>query len=343
MVEQGVWPMSWNALEESYRTRGLVLVLGAGVSVGCGLPPWPDLLQRVLTDDLADDIDVRDLQAHGLSLPAIASLIEERMPDRKTFVERMRAALYREFPFYPEGIGKSNRRGYVRHIRETNPTLQSIAALCALRDPGRRTYSPNPRIHALVTFNLDALLQAYVYARYEKRLLRTVERPSAWSIPGKISIFHMHGYLRFDQSRGDPTKEAPDAAVLTEQDYFDFFNQPTSLFNYTFLYLLREYPCCFIGLSMQDDNIRRLLHYSRLEQYQALRSEGVDDSAKLQRKLVRHFAILHRTGQPAIDRAVEQSLRPLGVNILWVTDFAAIPAQLGQLYEAAGDDWSAVF
>ena len=335
--------MSWKAVQENYRSRGMVLVLGAGISVGCGLPTWPNLLQRMLTDDLADDVDVSDLQAHGLSLPAIASLIEERMPDRRTFVECARAALYRDFPFYPDGIGKSNRRAYVRYIRETNSTLQAITALCALPNTGRRTFSSNPRIHALVTFNLDALLQAYVYARYEKRLLRTVERPSAWPIPGKISIYHMHGYLRFDQSRGDPTKEAPDAAVLTEQDYFDFFNQPTSLFNYTFLYLLREFPCCFIGLSMQDDNIRRLLHYSRLEQYQALRREGVDDPAKLRRELTRHFAVIRRTGQPAIDQAIGQSLSPLGVTVLWVTDFTAIPAQLAQLYEAAGDDWSTVF
>lgn len=334
--------MSWKALEEDYQTGGLVLVLGAGVSVGCELPNWTNLMQRLLTDDLGDDIAVSELQAHGLSLPAIASLIEERMANRRTFVERARAALYRDFPFYPDGINKSNRRGYVRHIRETNSTLHAIGALCAVRNPGRRTYSANPRIHALVTFNLDALLQAYVYARFEKRLLRTVERPSAWPIPGKINIYHMHGYLRFDQSRGDPTKEAPDAAVLTEQDYFDFFNQPTSLFNYTFLYLLREFPCCFIGLSMQDDNIRRLLHYSKLEQYQALRREGVDDPAKLRRELTRHFTILHRTGQPDVDQAIEQSLLPLGVTVLWVTDFAAIPSQLGELYEAGDDDWTSV-
>lgn len=75
----------------------------------------------------------------------------------------------------------------------------------------------------------------------------------------------MHGFLRFDQAARDLSKNAPDAAVLTEQDYFEFFNDPMSLFNYTFMYLLREPPCLFIGLSMQDENIRRLLYFSRME------------------------------------------------------------------------------
>ncbi|HEU0079649.1 MAG TPA: SIR2 family protein [Longimicrobiaceae bacterium] len=58
----------------------------------------------------------------------------------------------------------------------------------------------------------------------------------------------------------DLEDEAPDVRVFTEQEYFDFFNRPTSIYNYTFLHLLREFPCLFIGLSLKDDNIRRLLH-----------------------------------------------------------------------------------
>ncbi|MBZ0299916.1 MAG: SIR2 family protein [Anaerolineae bacterium] len=337
--------MSWSDLERAYTKRGLVLVVGAGLSFGCGLPSWRDLLQRILTDDLHDPLQVGELEAQGLSLPAIASLIKERCEDRAQFVRRVRAALYRDFPYYRVGVGKSNRRAYVNYIRDHNPNLQAVAALCARRRPDAPTYLTNPQVHAVVTFNLDALLQAYVYARYEKRLLRTVERPSAHSTPGKISIYHMHGFLRFDRRVDDLTKEAPDAMVLTEQNYFDFFNQPTSLFNYTFMYLLREYPCCFIGLSLRDDNIRRLLHYSKREQDEALKREGVTDPAVLHRKLARHFAILESSGRPAIDRAVEQTLRPLGVTALWIADFKTeeFTDRLAALYQSTGDDWNAVF
>lgn len=112
----------------------------------------------------------------------------------------------------------------------------------------------------------------------------TVERASAGPyaqsesergsfVPRRINIYHLHGYLRFDKKAGEPRKET-DKITLTEQDYFDVFNDPTSIFNYTFLHLLREWTCLFIGLSMQDENVRRLLHYSAKERMESLMAEG---------------------------------------------------------------------
>lgn len=336
--------MSWAKLRDDYKRNGLVLVLGAGVSVGSSIPGWPELLQRTITEHLDDDLQVADLIAHGLTLPAIASLIRESLPNPDTFIEHIRDVLYHDFLRKdPGGTGKSDRRKYVRFTRNHNPTLTAVAALCAVRNEAGR-YDPNPRIHGVVSFNLDSLLEAYIYGNYEKRLLRAVERPSAERKPDAINSYHMHGYLRFDEQRGDRSKEAPDAAVLTEQQYFDFFNQPNSLFNFTFLYLLREYPCCFIGLSMQDDNIRRLLHYAASDWREALVREGkITDEAKLREKTLRHYVILKRSKQRAIDSALQTTLAPLGVRPLWVTDFTQIPVQLGKVYAAAGDDWTAVF
>jgi hypothetical protein len=234
--------MSWESLREAYEEHGIVLALGAGVSQTSDLPNWEELLERV-TDSIetSDDELFRELRNQGLPLPVIASILEERCSKRTEFVERVRDALYDEFSFYPNGVPKDDPEAIVRHVHEKNSTLRAVASLCAVRRQG--AYAPNPRIRAVVTFNLDAILQAYVRRRYKTRLLRTIERPSASSTPGRISVYHMHGYLRFDRKAGKRTKEAADSVVLTEQDYFDFFNDPTSLFNYTFLYLLREYPC----------------------------------------------------------------------------------------------------
>ena len=152
----------------------------------------------------------------------------------------------------------------------------------------------------------------------------------------------MHGYLRFDRKAGEQTKEAADSVVLVEQDYFDFFNDPISLFNYTFLYLLREYPCVFVGLSMQDENIRRLLHFSKLERLRAFEAEGKKEK-NVRDKLIRHFAILLRHARSRVDEAIEDSLDPLGTKVLWIDSFAEIPARLADMYNAAGDDWARVF
>jgi hypothetical protein len=337
---------SWSQLEETYQKKGLVLALGAGVSVGCGLPNWEGLLKRLMERCFGEEglSLYQQLKDSDYTLPAIAGVIENACLEQGIeHSELVRQELYKDFPFFPDGVDKGNRGQFIRYIRGCNPTLRAVASWCAQRDEGKRTYSPNPLIHAVVSFNVDAVLQAYAYARYQKRLLRTVERPSARATPGRINVYHMHGYLRFDKYSGDRTKEAPDVLVFTEQEYFDFFNQPNSLFNYTFLYLLREYSCLFIGLSMNDDNIRRLLHYSKAERERSFEREGV--SQPKEREIIRHLAILPDWTAPEVNPLTEASLKRLGTRVLWVSksDFSEIPERLGGMYDAAGGRWQDVF
>jgi len=334
---------NWRQLEETYRKKGLVLALGAGISAGCRLPNWEELLKRLMERCFGEEglSLYQQLKDSGYTLPAAASVIENALPEGTRYSKLIREELYKDFPFFPDGVDKGNYGEFVRYIRGCNPTLRAVASLCARRNEGKRTYSPNPLIHAVISFNLDAVLEAYAYARYRKRLLRTVERPSAGARPGKINVYHMHGFLRFDRYIGDRTKEAPDIRVFTEQEYFDFFNQPNSIFNYTFLYLLREYSCLFIGLSMNDDNIRRLLHYSKAEREDSFEREGV--SQPEEREIIRHFAILPDWTAPEINHLTEASLKRLGTRVLWVSDFSEIPERLGEMYEATEARWRDVF
>jgi hypothetical protein len=342
--------MSWDKLEEAYKSRGLVLVLGAGVSMASGLPSWIDLLKRIADEFFAEDGDVLvdELRKDGYSLTFIASLLKSINPEPKAkpFIEVIREKLYRDFEYFSIDINKKNHTDFFRYMYRKNKTLSAVGSMCVERIKVGKTqrFIANPHIHAIVNFNLDALLQAYVVARFGKRLVLTVEHPSAGLKPGqwnksgvydrRIRIYHMHGYLRFDSKRGDPAKESR-KLVLTEHDYFDFFNRPNTLFNYTFLYLLREYPCLFIGLSMTDDNIRRLLYYSM--------EEGKEGTGK-KAKAVRHFAIFKRFEEESLNWITEKTLLDLGTQVLWVDDFAEIPERLGNMYVSTGkNDWESVF
>jgi hypothetical protein len=342
---------SWKELRRTYDKEGIVLVLGAGVSTGSDIPNWPKLLGRLVKDSIgSDDGSLFDeMRTKGMSLPTIASILEQGCSNRMEFIERVREALYRTFCLFGADIdmaSPSNQQKLVRDVCEKNknpnPTLRAVAGLCVvLADESKQTYKDNTEhVRAVVTFNLDSLLQRYVRARFEDyRLLRTIERASKSPDIGEISVYHMHGLLRFDKKAEDPRREAPDAVVLTEQDYFDFFNDPTSLFNYTFLYLLRESSCLFIGLSMQDENIRRLLHYSRTERVRSYVHGGGKD-ARARMKALRHFAILKHSDSALIDSSIEDSLRALGTRVLWIDNHDKIPAQLGEMY---GADWGRVF
>jgi hypothetical protein len=138
--------------------------------------------------------------------------------------------------------------------------------------------------------------------------------------------------MRYYAHAREPDDE-PSPCVFTEEEYFDFFNRPYSVFNYTMLYLLREYHCLFVGMSMQDLNIRRLLHYSTSE----LRGPVKDRPT---RTGLRHFAMLKRPDDPELERLTDTSLRRIGTRTLWIDEFEEIPAHLGVLY---GDGWDAVY
>ncbi|MGH8070841.1 MAG: SIR2 family protein [Candidatus Entotheonellia bacterium] len=263
-------------------------------------------------------------------------------PEGDSFAELVRKNLYLTFPSDLHSASWRNWGNLVQFVQQSNPTLRTIAALCAIATGSEPPFKKNPRIHAIVNFNIDAVLRAYVHARYTYPLVRTVERPSKSPDPQKISVYYMHGFLRFDRRAGRLDKEAADKLVLSEHEYFDFFNNPTGLFNYAFLYWLREHSCLFIGLSMQDDNVRRLLHYSAKERFQAYREEG-ETRAEAKLKACRHFAILKQDDSADINQAIERSLTELGTRVLWVRSHDEIPMRLGQMYSVAGHDWDSVY
>jgi SIR2-like domain len=244
---------------------------------------------------------------------------------------------------------RANPERFADEIGLKNRTLAAVAALCAIRDtdgqgddsvPSRPRYSPNPDVHAVVNFNVDSLFRLYVAARYRpwsRPFVRTVERASKEHQRDevnpnryKINIYHMHGNLRIDPSDNDQSKEAPDKLVFKEGQYFDFFNSPTGMFTYTFLSLLREHSFLFVGLSMQDDNIRRLLHYSTMERRRAYIDEG-KHTTEAEKRAIRHWAILTWSKERALNAAM---LRDLGTQVLWISDYGDIPTRLGKVYEA---------
>lgn len=323
----------WTDLTAKYNRSGIVLALGAGVSFGSGLPGWAELLDRI-AEEMKVPIPVKRLRELGMSLPTIATLLRDS-EDPVEFAGRVRRALYRDFPFFPEGW-KHRREEFVRHIDVRNPTLSAVGQFCSGPVASEVGQMGNPRIPAVVTFNLDSLLQEYVAARYGRKFLRTIERASASTRLHKIPLYHAHGHIRFDQEWRDRTRSAPDALVLGELEYFDVFDNPTGVFTYSLLHLMRTHSLLFVGLSMSDDNLRRLLHYSRRELCASYRAEGVKPET---RDLDRHFAILKLEKRSEETEYRERSLQSLGVNALWVNEYSEVPARLRELYESGGDSW----
>jgi hypothetical protein len=334
---------AWDELLGRYREKGIALTLGAGVSAGCAIPTWEGLLTRIAKENegLRGEKLVKDLRARGYSLPMIAGVLEARYK-KVDFAEAIRNALYADFSLYRQKLDKRNAQRLIDLVRSSNNTLAAVGAFCAKRDNRAAKFVPNDKVLAIANTNFDALLTRYIYARYKAPLLRTVERPSASASRGRIHTYHVHGFFHFELGRvGNPEEEAPDIRVLTEHEFFDFFNAPNAMFNYTLLFLFREYSMVFIGLSMQDDNLRRLLHYSARERVQSKVREG-RQPRDAERSMVRHFAFQQQRDW-ATDCAIEQSLLRLGVRVLWYKDHDDIATKLGELYSSTGEDWTTVY
>jgi hypothetical protein len=335
-------------LKAVYKHHGLVLLLGAGASVPSGLPNWKTLAERILTHDdvfgQADGSSIFNSLTHekyrletiiGMAEDKIlADHINDRSKAQQSFTSIVRECLYSGFKYWNTDINPVNAESFATFVETSNTTLRSIYNLAVTwsKDASHR----NTNVHAIVNFNLDALLQAYDKARHilarissnGLRRLRTIERPTAGSNPDRTSIYHPHGFLRFDSGQDNREKEAPDLRILTEYEYYDFYNRPTEMYTYTLLHMFRERPCMFVGLSMTDENIRRLLYYASDERKRSLERERPEFRGAVE---PRHFAVLRRS-KNGIDNLVENSLARLGVNVIWVVNFEEdIPALLSSL------------
>ncbi|WP_266008529.1 SIR2 family protein [Paucibacter sp. PLA-PC-4] len=324
-------------LQTAFVDRHLALGLGAGVSQASKLPEWNELVCR-----LAEQFpnvgrqSAEALLAAGYDATVLATILRASAPGKKEFAELVRQALYRDFPFRPV-VGKETHTQFVAHIRKTNPTLHAVGTFCGVRET-QRTFLPNPRVRAVLTLNLDALLEMYTRARFRKRVLRTVERAAADASSSRIHSYHLHGFLVRDFTSATRRREAVESAdrlILTEQQYFDVVADANGFVNYTLLYLLREYRFLFIGLSMRDPNLRRALHLSFKERIRELLAEGETEETACARSL-RHWAVMKKN-TPELDSATTVLLEVIGVKPLWINEWADIPALLEALYESPGE------
>ena len=294
-----------------------------------GIPSWENLLKRLATTTKDSEL-FELLTSNGADY---LSLVGFLVSQDKDWVAKLRTAIYRDFQFYKTDIGKENRTQFVNHIEESNATLASVGNLLAIKEEGKRTYKPNPQIRSVFTLNYDHILQAYCSAKFQKSILRTTERASASRRKDKINIYHLHGMLRFD-NKISLEKESSDKVILSENEYFERFANPYDIFNYTLLTHLRENSFLFIGLSMTDLNLRRLLYLSKKEIIQAYRNEGVSGS-KLRQKIAtrvnKHFVILKRNRNKVVEDYYTISLGNLGVNIIWINEFNEISTVLKKL------------
>ena len=237
---------NFSHLCEDAKLSKLVLFLGAGVSAG-HLPMWNELLDTLLGDALDAtvglDLDGPDYAAfntaiqesNALSVYEKATIIKKLLGPQ--YLARLRSSLY------PRGSTSDEEAA----ARQKDSTLEAVVKLCASR-----------RVAAVVNYNYDDLLLEAL-RRDGVRAAHTVCGPSQnVSKSDSLPIYHVHGFL---PSRGMLPDMEDSPIVLSQDEYFHNMLEPFSWQTTTQIHFLRSFTCLFVGASLADlDMIRMLSH-----------------------------------------------------------------------------------
>lgn len=298
-------------LRARFAAGDLALFLGAGVSLSAGLPGWESLLHRLTVEMWAqrlgadagggDAEEFARLFRHAFSGFPIISGRYIRKALGESFQERVRSILY-------------------SHPEATSGLLKAVTRLCV--PPGN-----GAGIRAVVCYNYDDLLETHLARR---RVPFCSVNAEGQSPPTQVlPVYHVHGYLPRDGSLDHGSE-----IVFAEDAYHTQFLDPYAWSNITQLNLLRERTGLFVGFSMTDPNLRRLLDVAN--RYRHGRPHHV-----ILRTPPREQVVFGDTSQVSDDRldafirafrsVQEDALAELGLQIVWVDSFDNIPRLLDRI------------
>jgi len=114
-------------------------------------------------------------------------------------------------------------------------------------------------VRQICTFNFDDLLVEALLTEGKECVVATPDEPFRTTHEGS-TIYHPHGILPrlFREKELDGAK-----IIFSEDDYHNLYSDPYSWANIAQLSLLTSKSVLFIGLSMQDPNLRRLIDTAR--------------------------------------------------------------------------------
>lgn len=311
------------------RANKLALFLGSGVSMSAGIPTWNMLLEKInesvfremksnivdgklknfQTNENEDSILANLLSRLGDDSPIVnASFLQSALGSTAAMSKEIRSALY--------GTRKKTF---------SSATLKWLAKLCNHRG--------SYQIQGVVTFNYDDLLEQHL--KDIPVTFMPIFKEEDEIEPDNLPIYHVHGYLPQYNKLHDSYP-----LVLTEQSYHNVYTEAYSWSNITQLLVLKENTCLFVGLSMNDPNMRRIL----------------DIAARKNHSKVKHYALMQRldlvVGEEQLKEVSEvisaklleaflddfhmsreKHYENLGVQIVWFEDLGEIPQIIKMLVD----------
>ena len=283
-----------------YRENKCSLFLGAGVSMDAGGPSWETLLRKIMrrSKKFGKQRDFYKVYEWcGMSpiiLGRYAASNKKELQDVSEYLRRY--VLYR-------GVN-ADESELIKAICEAVAGLENDERIVA-----------SGKVDSIISYNYDDLVESALENRginvariYQKSRNYRTEFP----------VYHVHGLIPSKINGIIPTP------ILGEKEYHQMYKESYHWSNVEQLHALDRNICFFIGLSMTDPNLRRLLDISR--------SGGDNDN--------RHYAFLQRKPLFSLDEidkntihynTIEFQLSDLGVHVIWYEQHNELPEMIRRI------------
>ena len=259
-----------------YHRFNSVLFIGAGVSASAKLPDWRNLLKQLMPNDniiKENDFDeiYKEMDCSNLLL---ARCIQKswNASNPGSITDNLRRVLYLQ-----------NKEIESELINEISNMILN-----------------GPKVRSVITYNYDTIIEDAL--RQKGKRCFSVYRNNR-DEEASFPVYHVHGVI-FRKLSSNQTEEI----VLSEEDYHRVYSEVFDWSNVEQLHALTRCTCFFIGLSMKDPNLRRLLEIAK-------RGSGT---------AVRHYVFLERKSftndenKSEIDFQIRENIMAdLGLTVIW--------------------------
>ena len=317
-----------NNLNKAYKDEELVLVLGAGVSAPYNLPSWGNLLQKLLFETFNNNNTNTDISFVLSKLfpelfpnsPLISARFLEdyfkKQKNGKTFEELVKEALYEEVN------------------RETDSsTIKEILQFCIA--PAR-----SPNLDSIITYNYDDILEGALLNSDVEIPFKSIYKVGMNPQNRELPIYHVHGYLPQEQE-----VDKDYSITLSENLYHKQYNDIYSWNNMVQINKFKDNVCIFIGISLTDPNIRRLLDIAVLQKGENLKYHYLFKMRYNPNEVEMNLKELLRNNAPLLDKKSKANINldetakrllekmeefeesdavSFGIKIIWINDFEEI-------------------
>ena len=274
------------------------LFLGAGVSMSAGLPSWWKLLEDMIDTSKQKEFKDGDIEKltkvcynSSIVMGRFVRMMMEKKSNDEDYYQCLHDALYGGISAY------------------RSPLIDEICNL---------VYSKKSQAQSVITYNFDDVMERALRERGIENYSVFGQNQPQQLFP----IYHVHGFIPY--ANKDDIKSVP---VLSEEEYHRVYASSYNWSNVEQLHALSRTTCIFIGLSMTDPNLRRLLDIA------------IQDSENDPR----HFVFLPRISEFGTDKNAEaknneamkiqkQVFLELGLRAIWYRDYNDLPKLLKKLY-----------